>query len=60
MTKQQIITMIEDMPDDVTVNQVVEAIRIRERTFQAMASIRDGKEIPHEEIDRMVDEWLAE
>lgn len=60
MTKQEIISVIQELPDNVTAKQVIDAIRFRERNFQAMASIREGKGIPHEEIDRMVDEWLQE
>lgn len=60
MTKQEIIDVIQELPENVTANQVIEAIRIRERTFQAIASMDAGDEIPQEEIDLMVDEWLAE
>jgi hypothetical protein len=60
VTKQEIIEVIQELPDNVTAHQVIEAIRFRERNFQAMASIRAGKGIPHEEIDKMVDEWLQE
>ena len=60
MTKQEIISVIRDLPDNVTVKQVIDAIRFRERNFQALASLDSGIEIPQEEIDQMVDEWLAE
>lgn len=60
MTKQEIISVIQELPDNVTAKQVIDAIRFRERNFQAMTSIREGKGIPHEEIDKMVDEWLQE
>lgn len=60
MTKQEIINVIQELPDNVTASQVIDAIRFRERNFQAMNSVRDGKGIPHEEIDQMVDEWLRE
>lgn len=60
MTKQEIIDVIQELPDNVTASQVIEAIRIRERTFQAIASLDAGIEFSQEEIDQMVDEWLAE
>lgn len=60
MTKQEILHVIQELPDNVTANQVIEAIRIRERTFKAIASLDAGIEIPQEEIDLMVDEWLAQ
>lgn len=60
MIKQEIIDVIKKLPDNVTVDQIVETIRIRERTFQAIASLDAGIEIPQEEIDQMVDEWLLE
>ena len=60
MTKQEIISVIQELPDNVTAKQVIDAIRFRERNFRAMTSIRESKGIPHEEIDKMVDEWLQE
>lgn len=60
VTKQEIINVIQGLPDNVTAKQVIEAIRIRERTFQAIESLDSGIEIPQEEIDQMVDEWLTE
>lgn len=60
MTKQEMINVIHEMPENVTPNQVVQAILFRERNFQAMASLKAGKGIPQEEIDKMVDEWLEE
>ncbi len=60
MTKQEIINVIQELPDNVTAHQVVEAIRFRERTFQGIASLDAGKGIPQEDIDKMVDEWLEE
>ena len=60
MTKQEIISVIQDLPDNVTVKQVIDAIRFRERNFQALASLDSGIEIPQEEIDQMVDGWLQE
>ena len=60
MTKQEIINVIQELPDNVTAYQIIEVIRIRERTFEAIASMDAGEEIPQEDIDQMVDEWLAE
>lgn len=60
MTKQEILNVIQELPDNVTANQTIEVIRIRERTFQAIASMDAGEEILQEDIDDMVDEWLAE
>lgn len=60
MTKQEILNVIQELPDNVTANQIIEVIRIRERTFQAIASMDAGEEILQEDIDDMVDEWLDE
>jgi hypothetical protein len=60
MTKQEIINVIQELPDNMTASQIIEVLRIREQTLEAIASMDAGDEIPQEEIDLMVDEWLAE
>ena len=60
MTKNEAISIIQELPENVTVPQIIEALQIRERNLQAMASIEAGKGIPQEEVDNIVDRWLEE
>ena len=60
MTKNEAISIIQELPENVTVPQIIEALQIRERNLQAMASIEAGKGIPQEEVDKIVDQWLEE
>ncbi len=60
MTKQEVINVIKELPDNVTVNQIISVIRIREQTLDAIASMDAGEEVLQEDIDAMVDEWLTE
>ena len=60
MTKSEAIDGIKELPDNVTISQIVEALQIRERNLQAMASLDAGKGIPQHEVDRIVDRWLEE
>ena len=60
MTKHDAINAIRELPEDVTIPQIIEALQIRERNQQAMASIEAGKGIPQDEVDKIVDRWLEE
>ncbi len=60
MTKSEAISVIQELPEDVTVSQIIEALQIRERNLQAIASIEAGKGIPQEKVDKIVDRWLEE
>ncbi len=60
MTKQEILDVIVKLPDDITEAEVIEELRLRQRHYQAIASLDAGKGIPHEEIEAMVDQWLQE
>lgn len=60
MTKQEILKVIEELPDDISELDVIEELRFRQRTRQAISSLESGKGIPHEEVEALVDKWLAE
>lgn len=60
MTKNEAISLIQELPDNVTLPEIVEALQIRERNLQAIASLEAGKGISQEEVDRIVDRWLEE
>ena len=60
MTKNEAINAIEKLPEGATIKQMIEALQIRERNLQAMASIEAGRGVPQEEVDKIVDQWLEE
>ena len=60
MTKNEAINAIEKLPEDATLKQMIEALQIRERNLQAMASIQAGRGVPQEKVDKIVDQWLEE
>ena len=50
--------MIQRMPEDVTIEDILYAIYVREGIEAGLQDMRAGRTISHEEVMRNLDEWL--
>jgi predicted transcriptional regulator len=57
--KQLAIEAISDLPDRVSMQQILDEIRILESLRQGEADIAAGRYITHEEMKRKIKEWLS-
>ncbi|MPZ48738.1 MAG: hypothetical protein GEU75_05395 [Dehalococcoidia bacterium] len=57
-TKQDIIEMIEQMPEDASPEDIMYEIYVRERIDRGIQEAREGKVIPHEEVKQSLNQWL--
>ncbi len=57
--KQGVLEMIQKMPDDATLSDIFDAVRLRHAIDEARREIDAGLGIPHEEIERTFAKWLA-
>jgi predicted transcriptional regulator len=57
--KAEALAMIQAMPDDVTWEQLSYRMYVRAAVERGMAEIEAGKGIPHDQVMREMDEWLA-
>jgi predicted transcriptional regulator len=59
MAKNDALSMIQAMPDDVTWDQVFYRLYVRAMVEKGMTEIESGLGIPHEQVKREVAEWLS-
>jgi DNA gyrase/topoisomerase IV subunit B len=58
-TKQEIIEMIKSMPDNATVDDVMEKLYVRAKIESAIKQIDEGKGIPHDQVKEKFKKWLT-
>jgi predicted transcriptional regulator len=57
--KQQIIQMIESLPDNVTVDDIIAELYFRLQVDAGLKELDEGKWIPHEEVEKRMSKWLT-
>lgn len=59
MKKQDVLTMLQTMPDDLDVDELLYRIQLLQMLEEADREYREGRYISHEEFVRRSEEWLA-
>jgi predicted transcriptional regulator len=57
--KQQVIQMIQSLPEDVTVDDIVAELYFKLQVDAGLKELDKGKGIPHEEIEKRMSKWLT-
>ncbi len=57
--KQQIIQMIESLPEDITVDDIIAELYFRLQVDAGLKELDEGKWIPHEEVEKRMSKWLT-
>ncbi len=57
--KKQVIQMIQSLPDDVTVNDIIAELYFKLQVDAGLKELDEGKGIPHEEIEKRMSKWLT-
>ena len=57
MKKQDILEIVQDLPDDVDIDKLIYTLRFRREIDRGLAEADAGQEVSLEEIDAMIDEW---
>jgi len=57
--KQQVIQMIEDLPDEVTLDDVMAELYFKLQVDAGLKGLDQGKGIPHEEVEKRMAKWLT-
>lgn len=58
--KQIVRDLLENLPDDCTLDEVQYHLGVRQRIEEARQEIRDGKFFTQEEIEKDFAQWLGE
>lgn len=56
--KEKIIKMIERLPDEATVSDVMAELYFRQNVDEALRELDEGKGISHEEAKKRLSRWL--
>jgi len=56
--KENVITMIKNMPQDVSVEDIMAELFFRYEVDQGLKQLDEGKGIPHEEVEKRMKKWF--
>ena len=59
-TKEQVIAMIQELPNDVGQEDIEYHLYVRRKALRGLQEIREGKAIPHEEVEARLRKWRIE
>jgi hypothetical protein len=57
--KENVIAMIQQMPDDVSVADIMAELYFRQKVDKGLAELDEGKGISHEEVKERMKKWLS-
>ena len=57
--KEQVIRMIEALPDDVTIDDVLAEIYFKLQVDAGLKELDEGRGIAHEEVEERMSKWLS-
>jgi predicted transcriptional regulator len=58
-TKEAVLDVVRRMPDDATLEDIMEALYVRRRIAESERELDEGRGIPHEEVKQRLAKWLA-
>lgn len=56
--KENFIKMIHELPDNVTIDEVVYHTYVKSQVMKGKQQLQEGKGIPHSEIEAEIELWL--
>ena len=58
--KEQVIDLVRNLPDEVTVDDIMRELYFKIQVDKGLKELDEGKGIPHEEVERRLSRWLSE
>ena len=56
--KQEVLDLLDTLPDDVSLDTLLERIRFKAKILHSMAQADRGEGVPHEQVVEQLDQWL--
>ena len=56
--KQEVIKMIQDLPDEVSLEDIMAELYFMLQVDAGMNELDEGMGIPHEEVEKRISKWL--
>jgi hypothetical protein len=57
-TKEAVVEMINRLPDDVTVSDIMAELYFRQKMDEGLKQLDAGKGIPHRQVKKKLAKWL--
>jgi predicted transcriptional regulator len=57
--KDEVIKMIAKMPNDVSIDDIMEELYFKLQVNRGLQELDEGKGIPHEEVEKRMQQWLS-
>ncbi len=57
--KKEVIKMIQSLPDEVTIDDIMEELYFKLQVDAGLKELDEGKGIPHEEVEKRMSKWLS-
>ena len=57
MGKEMALEIINELPDTVSIRDIIESLYIRMKVEQGLNDVKEGKLISHEELKKELAEW---
>ena len=57
MTQERAIEIVKDMPNEFSVDELIERFTFIEMVEEGIRDVEEGRTIPHEEVKKMIEEW---
>ena len=57
--KEQVIQMIQELPEDITVDDVMAELYFRLQVDAGLKELDEGQRISHEEVEKRMGKWLT-
>ena len=58
VVKEKTIQLIEMMPDDCTVEDILYELYLKQKVDNGLRDIREGRVMEHEEVQQRISKWL--
>ena len=58
-SKQAVLRALEELPDDASLDEILDGLLLRLKVERGRAQIQAGKGIPHEDVKQRLAKWLA-
>jgi predicted transcriptional regulator len=57
-TKQDVIRFIKGLPENVTLEDILEELHVRAKIEKGLQDLNSGKTVSHEEVKEKLSKWL--
>lgn len=59
LTKEKVIELIRALPDDITVDDIMEELYFKSQVDEGLAQLDRSEGIPHEDVEKRMSKWLS-